>query len=79
MGTSNYCFLGHAIYDSLKTLGLSFGASERDVKMAYQNLARIYHPDIWEESHHLTGMSVAETTMHFQLLNNAQSNLRQVL
>ncbi len=71
--------VGHAIYDSLKILGLGFGAFERDVKMAYRNLARIYHPDKWEESHHLTGMSLAETTMHFQLLNNAQSHLRQVL
>ncbi len=71
--------VGHAIYDSLKILGLGLGASERDVKSAYRNLARIYHPDKWEESHYITGMSLAETTAHFQLLNNAQSHLHQAL
>jgi hypothetical protein len=71
--------LGHATYDSLKVFGLRFGASERDVKMAHQNLVRIYHPNKGEESHQLKGMSLAETTVHFQLLNKAQSHLRQVL
>jgi DnaJ-class molecular chaperone len=71
--------VGYAIYDSLKILGLGLGASERDVKLAYRNLAHLYHPDKWEDLHHITGMSLAETTAHFQLLNKAQSHLRQAL
>jgi hypothetical protein len=71
--------VGRVLYDSLKILGLSLGASERDVKVAYLDLAQLYHPDKWEEAHHTTGMMLAETTAHFQLLNNAQSHLLQVL
>ena len=66
-----------SMYDSLKILDLGLGASEREVKLAYQRLASIvYHPDKWEHSRHATGMTLLETTAHFQLLNNAQSYLR---
>jgi DnaJ-class molecular chaperone len=67
------------MYDSLKILGLGLGASEREVKLAYHHLACIYHPDKWEQTHQNTGMTLPETTAHFQLLNNAQSFLRQHL
>jgi DnaJ-class molecular chaperone len=69
------------LYDSLKILGLGLGASEseREVKLAYQRLACIYHPDKWEQTQGTTGMTLAETTAHFQLLNNAQSFLRATL
>ena len=67
------------MYDLLKILGLGLGASERDVKLAYPRLPCIYHPDKWEQSHQNTGMTLPETTAHFQLLNNAQSFLRQHL
>jgi DnaJ-class molecular chaperone len=67
------------LYDSFKILGLSIGASEREVKLTYRELARLYHPDKWEEARHITGMTLEETTAHFQMLNNAQSHLRQVL
>jgi DnaJ-class molecular chaperone len=63
------------MYDSLKILGLGLGASEREVKLAYQRLASIFHPDKWEHSRHTTGMTLPETTAHLQLLNNAQSYL----
>jgi DnaJ-class molecular chaperone len=64
------------MYNSLKILGLGLGASEREVKLAYQRLvASVYHPDKWEHSPHTTGMTLPETTAHFQLLNNAQSFL----
>jgi DnaJ-class molecular chaperone len=67
------------LYDSFKIVGLGLGASEREVKLAYHDLARLYHPDKWEEARHITGMMLEETTVHFQMLNNAQSHLRQVL
>ena len=71
--------VGHDMYDSLKILGLGLGASEREVKLAYRRLACIYHPDKWEQSRQNTGLTLLETTAHFQLLNNAQSFLRQHL
>ena len=71
--------VGRSLYDSLKILGLGLGASEREVKLAYRRLACIYHPDKWEQSQGTTGMTLAETTAHFQLLNNAQSFLRATL
>jgi preprotein translocase subunit Sec63 len=67
--------VGRSMYDSLKILGLGLGASEREVKLAYQRLASIFHPDKWEHSHHTTRMTLPETTAHFQLLNNTQSFL----
>jgi DnaJ-class molecular chaperone len=67
--------VGRVLYDSFEILGLGLGASEWEVKLAYRKLAQIYHPDKWEEARHITGMMLAETTAHFQLLNNAQSHL----
>jgi curved DNA-binding protein CbpA len=67
------------LYDSFKILGLGLGASEKEVKLAYRELARLYHPDKWEQARHITGTTLEETTAHFQMLNNIQSHLRQVL
>ena len=67
--------VGRSMYDSLKILGLGLGASEREVKLAYRRLASIFHPGKWEHSRHTTGMTLPETTAHFQMLNNAQSFL----
>ncbi len=67
------------LYDYFKILGLGLGASEREVKLAYRELAWLYHPDKWEEARHITGMMLEKTTAHFQMLNNAQSHLHQVL
>ena len=33
------------MYDSLKVLGLGFGASETEVKVQFISMSRIYHPD----------------------------------
>ena len=71
--------LGHCVYDSLKILGLGLGASEREVKLAYQRLASIFHPDKWVQQNNITGMTYQETTAHFQLLNSAQAFLRSSL
>ncbi len=67
--------MGCSYYDSLKILGLGLGALERDVKLAYRRLACLYHPDNWEQARETTGMTLQETTVHFQLLNNTQSFL----
>jgi DnaJ-class molecular chaperone len=67
------------LYDSFKILGLGPGSSKREMKLTYHELARLYHPDKWEEARHITGMTLEETTAHFQMLNNAQFHLRQVL
>ncbi len=64
--------MGRSLYDAFKILWLGLGASERDVKLAYRNLARLYHPDKGEESRHITGMMLAETTTHYQLLEDTE-------
>jgi preprotein translocase subunit Sec63 len=64
------------VYDSLKILGLGLGASEREVKLAYQRFASIFHPDKWAQQNTTTGMTYEETSVHFQLLNSAQAFLR---
>jgi curved DNA-binding protein CbpA len=67
--------VGQSLYDSLRILGLGLGASEREVKLAYRRLACLYHPKKWDQTCEVTGMTLGETTAHFQLLNNAQSFL----
>jgi curved DNA-binding protein CbpA len=71
--------VGQSLYDSLKILVLGLGASEREVKLAYRRLAWLYHPDKWDQTREVTGMTLGKTTAHFQLLNNAQSFLRATL
>ncbi len=71
--------VGHSLYDSLKFFGLGLGASEREVKLAYRRLACHYHPDKWDQTKESTGLTLPDTTAHFQLLNNAQSFLRATL
>ncbi len=67
--------VGRSIYDSLKILGLGLGALEREIKLAYQRLACLYHPDKWDQAQITTGMTLQETTEHFQLLNNTHTVL----
>jgi DnaJ-class molecular chaperone len=67
------------VYDSLKILGLGLGALEREVKLAYRQLACLYHPDKWDQARTTTGMMLEETTAHFKLLNNVQAFLRSSL
>ena len=71
--------VGQSLYDSLKILELGLGASERKVKLAYQRLACLYHPDKWYQTRKQTGMTLPETTAFSQLLNNTQSFLRATL
>ena len=69
--------VGRSLYDSLKILGLGFGASETEVKVQYRALCRIYHPDKHDPAK--TGMSNEEASDFFKLINNAQAYLREVL
>ena len=63
------------MYDSLKILGLGFGATEAELKHSFRKLSRVYHPDKHKPEE--TGLSLEEATAHFQLLNNAYSYLRE--
>ena len=53
---------------SLKILGLGLGASEAEMKVHYQQLARKYHPD--KNDPVTTGLTAPEASDFFKLLNN---------
>jgi curved DNA-binding protein CbpA len=55
-------------------LGLGFGASETEIKVHYQQLARKYHPDKNDPA--ITGLSASEASAFLQLLNNAHEYLK---
>jgi hypothetical protein len=44
-----------------------------------RRLACSYQPDKWDQAQATTGMTLQETTEHFQLLNNAHAFLRKFL
>ena len=51
--------------------------TETEVKVAYRALARIYHPDKHDPMR--TGMTHAEASEYFKIINNAQAYLCDVL
>ena len=63
------------MFHSLKILGLGLGASEMEIKVYYRQLARKYHPD--KNDHATTGLTMAEASTFFQLLNNANEHLKE--
>ncbi len=65
------------MYDSLKVLGLGFGASETKVKVKYRALSQIWHPDKHYSLN--TGKTYEETADFFKLINNAQTHLHGIL
>ena len=65
--------MGNVLYDSLKVFGLGLGASEAEVKVKYRAMSRLYHPD--KHDPQKMGMSNAEATEFFKLINNAQAHL----
>jgi hypothetical protein len=69
----------HNHHDSFAILGFSLedGATERQVRRRYMEMARKYHPD--KNKPEETGRNHDEATIFFQLLNNAQSHLRDWL
>ena len=61
------------IFDSLNVLGLKTDASSADIKSAYRNLAKEYHPD------KLTGMSAGIQDLakeKFQMIQEAYEYLK---
>ena len=75
-GSRNYDVdrVGHMNIDSLGILNLSFAATEREMKVHYRRLARIYHPDKYDPT--TNEMSKFEAQEHFKLINNACEYLR---
>ena len=71
--------VGKTKRDSLLFLELPLSASERDVKVRYRILARIFHPDKHDSQQNSTGMTLSQTVEHFQHISNAHSFLREIL
>ena len=69
--------VGRTLYDSLKVLGLTLSATEREVKVQYRTLSRIYHPDVHNPAR--TGLTHEAAADFFKLINNANAYLREVL
>ncbi len=69
--------VGCSLEHSFKALELGLGATETEVKVKYCTLARIYHPDKHDPTR--TGMTHAEASEYFKLINNAQAYLCDVL
>ena len=63
------------MFQLLTILGLGLGASETEIKVHYRQLARKYHPD--KNNPAITGLDAAESSVFFQLLNNAHEYLRE--
>ena len=53
---------------------VSAAATEREIKVQYRRLARIYHPDKYDPT--ANEMSMFEAQEHFKLINNAYEYLR---
>jgi curved DNA-binding protein CbpA len=69
--------VGQSLEHSFKALGLGLGATETEVKVKYHALALIYHPDKHDPTR--TGMTHAEASEYFKLINIAQAYLCEVL
>lgn len=59
--------------DSLACLGLNRGATEREVRVRFRQLSRVYHPDRHRAEE--TGMTDQQAKEKFQEMNNAHSYL----
>jgi curved DNA-binding protein CbpA len=67
--------VGRSMSHSLEILGLGLGASETEIKVHYRQLARTYHPD--KNGPAATGLTTAEASDFFKLLNNANGYLKE--
>ena len=66
--------VGRNRIDSFGNLQLNNTATERDIKVQYRQLARIYHPDKYDISINPTRKT--ESQEHFKLINNAYEFLQ---
>ena len=62
------------MFQSLTILRLGLGASDTEIKVHYQQLARKYHPD--KNDLAITGLSSSKVSAFFQLLNNVHEYLK---
>ena len=69
--------VGPSLEHSFKALGLGLGATKTKVKVQWHAVAQIYHPDKHDPAR--TGMTHAEASKYFKLINNAQAYLCEVL
>ena len=69
--------VSRSLSDSFKVLGPGLGVTEIEVKVQYRALSRIYHPDRHDPMH--TGLTNEAAADFFELINNAQAYLREVL
>ena len=59
--------------EAFSVLGSEPNATEREIRVKFRQLSRMYHPDKHQQSQ--TGMTNEEATEFFQRANNAQENL----
>ena len=76
--------VGHFLVDALACMGLEMSATEREVRIKFRQLSRIYHPDkhrvnVETGVSDKTGLTAQQAQEKFQELNNAQAHLCQVL
>ena len=66
--------------DSFGILELPMTATEREIRVQYRRLARIYHPDKYNlASNEVSSrMTVLEGQQHFQMISNAHDYLQGV-
>ena len=69
--------VGKTKRDSLQILLMTDFATEREVKTQYRRLARIYHPDKYDQTS--TQMTPRQSEEHCTLINNAYEFLRNIL
>ena len=69
--------VGKTKRDSLRILLMTDFATEREVKTQYRQLARIYHPDKYDQTS--TQMTPRQSKEHFKLINNAYEFLQNIL
>ena len=69
--------VGRTKRDSLRILLLTDFTAEREVKTQYRRLARVYHPDKYDQTS--TQMTSRQSEEHFKLINNAYEYLRNIL
>ena len=74
LNDEDFCIqVGRSMFQSLMILGLELGASETEIKVHYQQLARKYHPDKNDTA--ITGLTTSEASTFFQLLNTTHQYL----
>jgi hypothetical protein len=59
--------VGNNLTDSLRYLVLSLRSTEREVRVSFRQLSRIYHPD--KHKPEQTGLTQREAIEKFQLIN----------